>query len=171
MICDTLRSSAVACFRIASRNSTGTFAPITTIGCLFCVFSIALVILNPKGKPSQSIKPIKRCEHMNNLLTFRVAVLQGKKVIVVGSKISQSELDAFQAICDREDRSMSYVLRELAVRGLAYYYADGQLKTTPAEDDLISKSRSHDETIPVPVQTDGILNVEEVIPIRKRRAK
>lgn len=74
---------------------------------------------------------------MNRLVNFGMAVLQGKKEIVVGSKVSQPEFDVLQWICDLEDRSMSYVLRELAIRGLSQYFADGRLKTTDNEDKRI----------------------------------
>jgi hypothetical protein len=77
---------------------------------------------------------------MNNLVNFCMPVLQGKKEVVVGSKVSQSEFDVFQGICESEDRSMSYVLRELAIRGLAYYLVDGRLKTTDDEERRITGS-------------------------------
>lgn len=64
-------------------------------------------------------------------------ILQGKKEIVVGAKISQAEADAFQSICDTEDRSMSYVLRQLALRGLAQYKRDGILKLTDEDENQI----------------------------------
>lgn len=77
---------------------------------------------------------------MNNLVNFNMPVLQGKKEVVVGSKISQREYAALQGICDKEDRSMSYVLRELAIRGFAYYLKDGNLKPTTDEEIRINAS-------------------------------
>ena len=71
---------------------------------------------------------------MDNLVIIVMPIFQGKKIIVVGSKISEAENAAFQEICQTEDRSMSYVLRELALRGLAQYKQDGQLKLTESEE-------------------------------------
>lgn len=74
---------------------------------------------------------------MNNLVTIVMPIFQGKKEIVVGSKISQSESEAFQQICEIEDRSMSYILRELALRGMAQYSKDGLIKLTSDEEKII----------------------------------
>ena len=78
---------------------------------------------------------------MEQLLTCRVPALPGKKEIVVGSKVSQAEYDLLQWICDSRDRSMSYVLRELAMRGLASYFRDANLRTTEEEDEIIQRGR------------------------------
>lgn len=75
---------------------------------------------------------------MSNLVNIVMPIFQGKKEVVVGSKVSQAENEAFLAICEKEDRSMSYVIRELALRGLAQYMRDGQLKLTAEDEKAIS---------------------------------
>jgi hypothetical protein len=68
--------------------------------------------------------------------------LPGKKHIVIGAKISQAEQDAFETIARNQDRSMSYVLRELAVRGMAQYFRDGHIKATADDETVIARGRS-----------------------------
>lgn len=70
---------------------------------------------------------------MDNLVNIVMPIFEGKKEVVVGSKVSQSENDELLRICQKEDRSMSYVLRELAMRGLVLYLQDNHLKTTEEE--------------------------------------
>lgn len=74
---------------------------------------------------------------MSSLVKIVMSGLQGKKEVVVGSKVSQGEFDALSEVCEIEDRSMSYVLSNLAIRGLALYKQDGLLKITPEEERLI----------------------------------
>lgn len=86
---------------------------------------------------------------MNNLVNCPVPSIQGKKEIVVGAKVSQAVFDALQGICDREDRSMSYVLRELALRGMAAYLTDHALRLTEAETAIVERGKSLANGIPI----------------------
>lgn len=107
---------------------------------------------------------------MKDLLTCHMSVLEGVKEVVVGSKVSRSEFDILQAICTKEDRSMSYVLRELAIRGLAYYLQDGLIKASAEEDASIAanKLRAYDDARIVPTKTARKLN-ENVTAITTRK--
>ncbi len=78
---------------------------------------------------------------MDNLVKVFMPILQGKKEVVIGSKVSQAEFDALSEICGKEDRSMSYVLRELAMRGLSLYKQDGLLKLTEDEEKAITNGK------------------------------
>lgn len=77
-----------------------------------------------------------------NLVKLGMALFEGKKVNMVGVKLSQSMEDIFQEICKDLDRPMSYVVRELALRGLAQYIKDGQLKMTDADEKAIQTIKS-----------------------------
>ena len=79
---------------------------------------------------------------MDNLVTSPMRILSGKKEIVVGCKISQKEKEILDDICAKEDRTRSYVLRELAMRGLATYSIDGRLKANTVEEMQIARNTS-----------------------------
>lgn len=67
-----------------------------------------------------------------------MSVYQGKKVETVTVKVNQQQLIDFKEICEKLDRPMSYVVRELALRGLVQYKQDGQLKLTAEEENFLS---------------------------------
>lgn len=66
---------------------------------------------------------------------------EGKKVVTVTVKVSSDNREQFEKICKEQDRSMSYVVRELALRGLSLYKSDGILKFSE-DDELIATSES-----------------------------
>ena len=105
---------------------------------------------------------------MKTLLTSRVANLQGKKEVVVGAKISQGEFDALQIICLAEDRKMSYVLRELAMRGLAQYLQDRRIRITPEEEAIIRSGAKFDPVVSTPKE---MTNEVEQKPKRQRKVR
>ncbi len=76
---------------------------------------------------------------MDRLVNCGMPALQGKKEEVVGSKVSQRERAMLQEICERADRSMSYVLRELAMRGVTLYLQDGKIKADETEQAQIER--------------------------------
>ncbi len=60
--------------------------------------------------------------------TLFVPLNYEKKVIPVTMKISETSKSDLDEICMLEDRHLSYVARELMLRGLALYRLDGRLK-------------------------------------------
>ena len=68
-----------------------------------------------------------------NLLQTSMPLSDGKKVETVTVKVNAEQQNALAEICKKEDRPMSYVMRELAMRGLALYRQDGQLKLSEIE--------------------------------------
>ncbi len=74
------------------------------------------------------------------LLKRSMPELQGKRVEPVSAKINAKRKELLQVVCGKEDRSMSYVITELAMRGLALYKQDGLLKITEDEEKIITNS-------------------------------
>jgi hypothetical protein len=72
-----------------------------------------------------------------NLVQQSMPIFEGKKVLNVGVKVNEEMRQELEAIAAAEDRPMSYVVRELAVRGLALYKQDGRLKATEAEENIL----------------------------------
>lgn len=68
-------------------------------------------------------------------------IQEGKRVVTVTVKVNAQQREEFQAICDAEDRSMSYVVRELALRGLAQYKNDGVLRINDNEEKVIDSKK------------------------------
>lgn len=64
---------------------------------------------------------------MYKKLCFNWDVIE-KKDVVVGMKIGESVKRMLDRIADEQDRTISYVARELMIRGLALYHLDGNLK-------------------------------------------
>jgi predicted transcriptional regulator len=52
----------------------------------------------------------------------------GKKEIVIGTKIPETLKSRLDEIAEYEDRQISYVVRELMLRGLSLYDIDGKLR-------------------------------------------
>lgn len=78
---------------------------------------------------------------MNNLsIVSYMPIFTGKRLEFVGVKLSQSEKSAFEKIASDHDRAMSYVVRELALRGLVQYLKDNKIKTTNEEVEFIIKN-------------------------------
>jgi hypothetical protein len=100
---------------------------------------------------------------METLLTCCVPNIDGTKEIVVGSKISQGLKDLFEELAKTHDRTPSYLLRELAIRGLAQYYLDGNLKASPEEEAIISRGhvqeRKKAESNTIKVRNKGKIKV------------
>lgn len=67
--------------------------------------------------------------------------LAGKKVVVVGSKVSQAVADELHTISVNFDRTTSYIVRELLVRGLAQFYRDGEYRPTFQDESDILKAK------------------------------
>ena len=76
-------------------------------------------------------------DDMYKKLCFNFFVIE-KKDVVVGMKVGESVKRMLDRIADDTDRTISYVARELMIRGLALYQADGQLK-----DDLNRTTERH----------------------------
>jgi hypothetical protein len=59
----------------------------------------------------------------------------GKRVITTPIKLSAEERRTYLEIAesDETDRTLSYVMRELALRGLVEYRKDGKLRASPEE--------------------------------------
>jgi hypothetical protein len=96
-----------------------------------------------------------------NLVKLGMTLFEGKKVNMVGVKLSQSMEDIFQEICKELDRPMSYVVRELALRGLAQYVKDGQLKLTPDEEKAIQNKR---------IESDKNVSKRQTVPVLREGA-
>lgn len=70
----------------------------------------------------------------NNLCNVSyMPIFEGKRLEFIGVKFNQAEKQAFERIASEEDRGVSYVVRELALRGLAHYLSDKSLKPTENE--------------------------------------
>lgn len=82
-----------------------------------------------------------------NLVKVSMPIFEGKKVYNVGVKVNKQQQDELQRICDDLDRPMSYVVRELAMRGLALYKQDGLIKMTQAEENAILRTMPIDVDI------------------------
>src|SRR5688572_21006253 len=96
---------------------------------------------------------------MKYLVNCTMPARHGRKEIVIGSKVSQAEYDALQRICAEHDRSMSYVLRELAMRGLANFFNDGRIRTDELEDKALeSGMRGRRETKPQEIEQDVLFS-------------
>ena len=65
---------------------------------------------------------------MREKLCFNLVVPSEKKDVVVGMKVSESTKRILDRIADEEDRTISYITRELMLRGLSLYQSDGKLK-------------------------------------------
>lgn len=65
-------------------------------------------------------------------------ISEGKKVEPVSVKFNAEQLQIILDLAVRLDRGKSYIVRELALRGLAQYMRDGSLKITAAEEQIIS---------------------------------
>jgi len=85
-------------------------------------------------------------------------IFEGKRLEFVGVKFNESEKSQFEKIGEEQDRAMSYVVRELALRGLVLYLQDHRLKTSPEEietarmllDDIDGKQLAPTSTAPTP---------------------
>lgn len=60
-------------------------------------------------------------------------IFEGKRLEFVGVKFNEAEKSQFEKIGEDQDRAMSYVVRELALRGLVLYLQDRNLKPTQSE--------------------------------------
>lgn len=69
---------------------------------------------------------------MREKLCFNRFVAFEKKEIVVGLKVGASTKRSLDRIVAEHDRTISYVARELLLRGLAAYEADGILRAADA---------------------------------------
>ena len=65
-------------------------------------------------------------------------IYEGKKVETLTVKVDAELRDDFNEIAQKLDRSMSYVVRELAMRGLAQYTKDKRLRLSEEEEMIIS---------------------------------
>ena len=70
---------------------------------------------------------------MNTCYNPAMATDKPKKVLTVPVKVDDPTKRAFEKIGEAEDRPLGYVVRELAVRGMALYAKDGKLRDTDAE--------------------------------------
>jgi superfamily II DNA helicase RecQ len=68
---------------------------------------------------------------------FFMRVYEGKKIKTITAKIDEDQLEIIDEVARRHDRSRSYVIRELLVRGLVQYKIDGNLKITGEEENLL----------------------------------
>ncbi len=66
----------------------------------------------------------------------------GKKEKVVGSKVSFATYDILEAIAQTTDRTVSYLVRELMMRGLAQFYRDGEIRLTSEDEAILSHGTS-----------------------------
>ena len=71
-----------------------------------------------------------------------MSVYEGKKTETLTVKVNAEQNEIFNIIAKKMDRSRSYVVRELALRGLANYQVDGELKTTLEEEERLQKLNS-----------------------------
>jgi hypothetical protein len=68
--------------------------------------------------------------------TSAMPIFEGKRLEFVGVKFNKPEKDELEKIAVDEDRALSYVVRELALRGFVQYLQDGNIKATREEIDL-----------------------------------
>jgi len=68
--------------------------------------------------------------------TAYMPIFEGKRLEFVGVKLNDSEKKAFGLIASDEDRAMSYVVRELALRGFVQYLKDRRVKATDEEIEI-----------------------------------
>ena len=73
---------------------------------------------------------------------FFMPVYEGKKTETITAKVNIEQLEAFDDIAKQTDRPRSYIVRELALRGLAQFKRDGQLKLTADEEKIIAASET-----------------------------
>lgn len=74
---------------------------------------------------------------MLNLIQRSMPILDGKKVENITAKVNAQQKELFQEVCNKEDRPLSYVVRELALRGIAQYKRDGKLKITSDDERVL----------------------------------
>src|SRR5690349_2403590 len=83
-------------------------------------------------------------------------IFEGKRLEFVGVKFNQDEKGVLEEIAKKLDRPLSYVVRELALRGFVQYLQDGNLKNTDEEIAFARQAVSkHDWT--QPDKTGGLL--------------
>jgi len=62
-----------------------------------------------------------------------MSLFEGKRVEFIGVKFNNLERDEIEKIANTQDRSLSYIVRELALRGLIQYFRDGLIKSPDSE--------------------------------------
>lgn len=61
-------------------------------------------------------------------ITSDVADFSGKNDTVIGTKVPETMKTRLESIAAEEDRTVSYVIRQLIIRGLSLYEMDGNLR-------------------------------------------
>lgn len=62
-----------------------------------------------------------------------MSLFEGKRVEFIGVKFNNLERFEIEKIANTQDRSLSYIVRELALRGLIQYFRDGLIKSPDSE--------------------------------------
>jgi hypothetical protein len=89
--------------------------------------------------------------------TSFMPIFEGKRLEFVGVKFNQAEKEYLEKIAADEDRALSYIVRELALRGLVQYLKDKNIKTTGDETQfalnlLNSNIKPLGEPVMIPVE-------------------
>jgi hypothetical protein len=67
-----------------------------------------------------------------------MSLTKGKKIQPLSVKISAEFEEVVLDFAEKHERGKSYIVRLLALRGLAQYLRDGQLKITPEDEDILN---------------------------------
>ncbi len=70
---------------------------------------------------------------MNTCYTLGMLLFEGKKTETITLKANRREKEIFEEIAATTDRSLSYVFRALALRGLVEYLEDARLQLTKGD--------------------------------------
>ncbi len=94
-----------------------------------------------------------------------MAVIYEKKEIPVTMKITESTKLILEKICTRQDRPMSYVTRELMLRGLSLFEIDGKLR-----DEITDEAPKHLAPVVATITPHDprTIDDEDINQIRKR---